>query len=238
LYHKPKIEAYFDELRTRMAKGNNTIKFDDMLTQFGNPPYGIDGEFGAKWWNNEAVCPPEMAFKGTTIEAIRSAHSVVPYGQIVSQDSIGGKILRCTPDEPDGLSTVELDDGIIKIVEFEGKRCWSAGDDNNRNLYFRIDGDTVYNYNKSVVVSVAFFDSSEGSFEVSYHSNFSGPSAASDEIVLAGTNKWRTEKLTLTYTNFLKTLNGGSDFYVNVKTGKLFIANVAVASSWNAGDIQ
>ena len=139
--------------------GENSFSLGDMDAKFA--------EFDSKWWNNEAVCPAEIAFKGTTAEAVKSEYMVVPFGKIIDIGNVDLKdnqLLTCEPDNNSELSSLPWADGHIKKAETDGKACWNMGDDGSKYLYFAVDMDVAYKCKKPMAVFVNYYDSGEGMF--------------------------------------------------------------------------
>ncbi len=224
LFSKPRVEAYFNEMRTRMERGDTSFPRSSMNEAFG--------KLDQQWWDKEIVVPDSAKFKGSTIDAVRAAYKIVPMGAVETTKNIDLKtdqVISCTPDSPSELHVSPWEDGVPRVEKAEGRNVWKIETLPNKYLYFANSADVASNCREPVVVIVQYLDKGTGKFAVEYDAYESDYQPATP-IILTDSGEWKTAKITLPHPQFLQGQNGGANFRLIALGGPCSIAGVAIAS--------
>jgi len=83
LFYKPRVAAYLDEMRARLAKGVAEFRYGDAAPAL-NAIYN-------RWLDNECRVPEDLRFDGSPIDAVRAVYDCVPHAGIVgaSEQDLG-----------------------------------------------------------------------------------------------------------------------------------------------------
>ncbi len=224
LFSKPRVEAYFSEMRTRMAQGGTSFSRGDLNAAFG----ALD----SRWWDNDIVIPDSARFKGSTLEAVRATYKSVPMGVVTASENVDLKldqVVACTPDLPSELHVSPWEDGEPCVVNVDGRNVWKLDSLPNKYLYFTNSVDVASNCKEPIVVIVRYLDKGQSQIFVEYD-GYDGDYTAVEPLVKADSGEWKTAKFTLTRPQFLQGQNGGGNFRLSAPGGPALIAGVAIAS--------
>ncbi|MBI5095293.1 MAG: alpha-N-acetylglucosaminidase C-terminal domain-containing protein [Candidatus Hydrogenedentes bacterium] len=228
LFSKPRVEAYFNEMRARMERGDTSF-----------PRASMNAAFGAlekHWWENDIVIPDSARFKGTTLEAVRAMRDVAPMDVAPAPSTVDLKtdqIVACTPNLPSELRPLGWEDGRLQTVVMDGRTVWKVGDPAlgmaNKHLYFLVDASVALNCQEPVALTVQYLDKGKGLLVLEYD-GYDSDYAAAEPIALRDSGEWKTAKITLPHPQFTKSQNAGADFRLSAENGPILVAGVAIAS--------
>jgi hypothetical protein len=138
-----------------------------------------------------------------------------------------------------GLSQVAWDnDGSATVASVEGAECRriARNGPNRAYMYFTVDPSFKTDYMTDVKLTVEYFDSPAGSFDIQYDgydpngkSRKSGAYTSSRKhVTQTGTRAWMTETFELKDARFDNRQNGHADFRIRLLTSELYIRSVAL----------
>lgn len=225
LFYRPRVESYFDAMRTHISNGVSAFSRGEMNETFGAQD--------SQWWDNDCRVSDEKRFKGTTVQAVCEVYDCVPLGTIEDKGSIelkADQALQCAPASASALTNFAWEDGQVLTREVEGKTVWTLGTgQNNQYLYFSVDALTMSDCKEPVVFTIDYLDEGAGQLQLHYDSR----EAIWKNTTLAdltGSGQWKTATVTLADAVFTKRQHTFGDFRLHIAGGPAAIGRVIVSS--------
>jgi hypothetical protein len=235
-YFKPRAELYFNTLKAKLAKGENSMKWEDIA------PEGDKIE--RKWVEQPITVPASVAFKGTPMEAIKHALAATKsIGKIPTFKS-GWQVDRTLTTEcaaapvNSGLEVITAGDGPAKTEEAAGSLCWTLGPKSasaQPYLYVSADNLMVYDLNGRVTLTVEYLDEGEGVVGIDYDSSDTKATLGgaykpmSELFKLTGTGQWKTAAVVLPDAKLSDRQNSGADFRLYMGEGSLRVRKISLS---------
>jgi len=220
LFYKPRVAAYFDEMRKRLERGERAFSRADMNSAFA--------AFDQQWWDNDCRVPADKRFAGSTIDAILSVYMCVPFGEIRGGGNIelkADQVLTSSPGVSGPLQPIEWEDGHIVVDEVGGRKVWRI----KPLLYMQVKSTIAMNCEQPVVIAVDYLDKGTGQLDLHYDSPES-PYKSVPLATLTDSGEWKTVRLTLKDARLGKHENGSADFRLAATPESVAVARILVAS--------
>jgi hypothetical protein len=151
--------------------------------------------------------------------AKRVARLSVPGPQPNATRSITVSSVLGATNTDDGLSQIGCGDGTTNPITVAGKSARQTSAPNNLNMYFQFASGLAENGNFQAVVTVSYFDTGSGTWQLQYDSNDSsapvgGAYSPAGTVQLQDSGTWKTATFTVSNARFAGRQNCGADFRI------------------------
>jgi hypothetical protein len=133
-----------------------------------------------------------------------------------------------------GLMLVTVEDGQNVLREVQGRRGWFGvplRTGHGLYLYFAVNDSFKSEGTMNATVELEYFDTAPGWLSVEFDGSdtsapFAGAYSRSENIPLAGDNRWKSTSFRLDDARFLNSQNGGADFRVVAQAAEFGLGSV------------